>query len=156
MNWIFIFALTYAAEPKGDPPRTKNAFEQALESQQHVTTRERWVEIDGVRYREVEYADRSVYVKFKDPQTADVQCNFLKSPGAAPRRGELGLQVHRRSRAFVELLRESCQKVGGREILTLTLDPRIGLTLPEDEKSAIKNKLIYYSPLTGLGFFGEW
>ena len=151
---LLFSAFAFAAEKQEAPAAERSTFEKYLEADQSVDTKERWVEIDGVRYREVEYKGEHYYMNFKNPGSADISCH-LKSPSAAARRMELGIQITKRTRAFVQLLKETCETRNGREIVTLQLDPRIGFTLPDDTKSLIKNKKVYLSP-TGPGFSGEW
>ncbi len=151
---LFVSSAVFAAEKQEAPAAERSTFEKYLEADQSVDTKERWVEIDGIRYREVEYKGQHYYMNFKNPGSADISC-ALKSPGGAARRMELGVQVTRRTRAFVQLLKETCEYRNGREVVTVQLDPRIGFTLPEDSKSVIKNKKVYLSP-TGPGFSGEW
>jgi hypothetical protein len=141
----------------------KSAFEQALESNQSIETRERWTSIDGVQYREIEYEGERFYVRFRNPEdkrardTAELNCG-LKSSSAEPARMEAGFKVTRRTRAFIQLFRETCVTVNGRGKTEVQLDPRIGFTLPEDSKSVIKNKKVYLTPTSpgGVGFTGDW
>lgn len=141
----------------------KSAFEQALESNQSIETKERWTTIDGVQYREIEYEGERFYLHFRSPdqkgrtETAELNCG-LKNANAEPARMEAGFKITRRTRAFIQLFRETCVTVNGRGKREVQLDPRIGFTLPEDSKSVIKNKKVYLTPTSpgGVGFSGDW
>ncbi|MGE3681118.1 MAG: hypothetical protein AB7G93_05270 [Bdellovibrionales bacterium] len=156
---LILFAPAPASSVAEDVQREKSAFEQALEQDTQISTREQWIEINGTRYRQVEYEGVNYYLKFSDRRSdvARLDCE-LSNANAQPHRVEAGVRVYKRTRAFVSLLRETCSAKNGQNKMDLVLDPRIGFTLPEDEKSAIKNKKIYISPVPGqgLGFSGEW
>lgn len=151
---ILFFTLGIHAQTK-----EKSAFEQALEQDQLVTTKERWIERNGVRYREVIYETRKFYLQFRqqDDGVLKLTCDNLNSNPSQSTLGEVGVNVYRRTRLFVQFLQVNCSSpVNGRSKPELVLDPRIGFTLPEDEKSLVKNKKVFFSPLNGVGFSGEW
>jgi len=92
-------------------------------------TSERWVEINGTRYREVVYQGRKYYLQFnqRDIDTADIDC-ALTNKGANPNLVEAGVHVYKRTKAFVSLLTESCESLpSGQSRVTFKLDPRIGI-----------------------------
>jgi hypothetical protein len=148
------FTLTAHAQ---EPAKEKSAFEQALEQNQMAETKERWVEFNGTRYREILYQGKHFYLLFnqKDSDSAQVDCD-LSSNGASPQLVEAGGALYKRTRLFVQLLRETCEETGGgRRKRVLSLDPRLGFTIPDGPKSMIKNKKVYLGPM-GPGFYGEW
>jgi len=135
----------------------KSAFEQALEQNQQITTEERWVDINGIRYREVRYGGDKFYLQFKgrSEEHAQLDCD-LKTP-SQPHLAEGGIQVFKRSKIFVQFLRESCEQKYGQNKTEVHIDPRLGFTLPEDPKSTVKNKKIFVSPFKpGVGFSGDF
>ncbi len=137
-------------------PKEKSAFEQALEHNAGYQTEERWVTVRGVRYREIVFDGKTHYLRFLSPQlnSAEMECDLTNSDFST-RHVEGGVKVFRRTKFFIDLLATSCENVRGHKRVVLKLDPRIGFTLPEDEKSYIKNKKVFISPFTGIGFSGE-
>jgi hypothetical protein len=71
-----------------------------------------------------------------------------------PHLDEISVKV-KRARVFVSLLKETCATKGGQVRHDVTIDPRIGIALPDGSNSVIKNKKVYLSP-SGPGFSGEW
>jgi hypothetical protein len=151
---MLIASQTLATEPRLNT-REKTAFENALEQNQFVQTEERIVDLDGRRYREVSYQNKKYYYRFMEPEASlEVDCSMDSK--LTPSLTEVGVTVYKRSKVFVQLLRETClQMPGGRTRRVIAIDPHLGITIPDDPKSAIKNKKIYIGP-TGPGFFGEW
>ncbi len=147
--WSLFFTFVFAQE--------KSAFEQMLEQNTEVETRENWVEIHGQRYRQIEYRGTRYYLKMqgRTGEIAQLNCD-IGTPAIQPRLLEAHIQVFRRTRLFVDALWEKCRSWGGQQETQLMIDPRFGFTLPDDPKSVIKSKKIFYSPASGLGFSGEW
>ena len=142
----FLMAQTFA---------DKSAFEQELESHQTTQTRERWVELNGSTYRQVEYEGKNYYMKFNEKDgTAKVDCSMI-GKNLTPSLAEGAFKVTQRTKVFVSLLREDCIEVRGFLRPVHILDPRIGVTLPQTSKSKIKNKKVFIGP-SGPGFAGEW
>lgn len=144
---FFFWSMTLHAEP--------TAFERALEQNQTVSTEERWVDIRGVRYREVRVQGKRYYLQFRgrDQEYAELDCE-LKNP-SLPHLAEAGVEVFKRTTLFVQLLKETCEQRNGQRRIQLSLEPRLGVKLPDSPHSAIKNKSIYVTPL-GPGFSGDW
>lgn len=135
----------------------KSAFEKALEQHVDFQTHERWLEIGGSRYREVEYHGDKFYIKFTERQgdTGELDCG-LQSDNLNPHLVEQGVQVYHRSKLFISFLQETCEKTAdGNSRRRYRLDPRLGFTIPDDPKSKITNKKVFLAP-TGLGFSGDW
>lgn len=134
----------------------KSAFEQALSDHDHVQTRESWREIGGQRYRVIEVDGHPYYLRFLEGEKVELNCT-LNPSSLRPSKVEAEWAVFKRTRLFVQLLKEKCVTGSdGRDRVVLELDPRIGLTLPEDEKSLIRKKKVYLMPGQGLGFSGEF
>ncbi len=151
---ILITLQALATEPQHNT-REKSAFESALEQNQFVQTEERIVNLDGRRYREVSYQNKKYYYRFVEPE-ASIEVDCSMDSKLTPSLTEVGVTIYKRSKVFVQLLRETClQMPGGRTRRVIAIDPRLGITIPDDPKSVIKNKKIYIGP-SGPGFSGEW
>lgn|GEM_PF-3905435 len=150
-----LFLLFMFAQARADSPREKTAFEQALEQNQMVQTEERMVTHDGRRYREVSYKNKKYYYRFLEKENSiEVDCTMDSK--LTPSLAEAGVTMFKRTQVFVQLLSETCMNQGGgHSRRVIVFDPRLGISIPDDPKSTIKNKKIYIGP-TGPGFSGEW
>ncbi len=103
---IFFASQTLAAQPV-DTAREKTAFESALEQNQFVQTEERIVNLDGRRYREVSYQNKKYYYRFMEPE-ASIEVDCSMDSKLTPSLTEVGVTIYKRSKVFVQLLRETC------------------------------------------------
>lgn len=138
----------------------KSAFEQAIESQADYSTREQWVEQDGVKFREVEHRGQKYYVKFlnQDGSNANLSCELPASANAR-HLVEAGAQVYKRSKVFIEFLQDSCVEHKGRTVHAISFDAlKLGFTIPDGKKPILTNKKITIDPLhpLGAGFQGNF
>ena len=130
---IFLPAVLHAQDGR-------SAFEQSLELDTSVKSEESWVQIQGVRYRKVEFSGGHYYIKFivGNFKQADL---FCEPPPGAQKEQLVGAesQVLRRARAFVKVFNESCSSHRGNLKVTVQLNPAIGLSSPEVDES-VKRK----------------
>jgi hypothetical protein len=150
LNAVLLMSLGWAQE--------KSALERSLEQDQSVVTKERWIERDGQRLREIEYRGKKFFVIFRQGEdgVSQIKCSEPHSAAEAPERLELGFESFKRSRIFVSLIQESCMEGTAHSRPYLRIDPRIGFTIPDDPKDLVKNKKVFWSPASGFGFYGEW
>ena len=155
MIFLILFASLSLATETQSSAREKTAFENALEQNQLVQTEERIVTLDGRRYREVSYQNKKYYYRFTEAEPSiEVDCSIDSK--LTPSLAEVGVATYKRSKVFVQLLREACQRMpGGRTRRVIAIDPRLRITIPDDPKSVIKNKTVFIGP-GGPGFSGEW
>lgn len=82
---------------------------------ENVQTKEAVVDINGARYRQIEYKGERFYVRFlaRDPNNDDpVFCmNTVDKSRAKPYQIKGEVQLTKRSTAFVEGLKTRCQKI---------------------------------------------
>jgi hypothetical protein len=161
---IFLLALVlqwaYGQNLTVDESQPKSAFEQALQQQSSVTTKERWIEVGQTRYREVIYGDKHFYIKATQREGDDAELDCDVPAQKNPNLTEVAFEVTRRTQMFVSFLRENCETLANGQVRhTVRLDPHLGFKLPDDPKSLIKNKEIYLDPANhplGVGFSGDW
>ena len=152
-----ITTLAIVASPPADalPP---TQFQQSLSIASGVQTRESIEVVDGARYRRIETTSGIYYLKLLagDDSTAQIDCEKPVN-AASPRLMEGSVQVTHRTRAFVSLLQETCGRSGAHWVpRQISLNPMVGIKISDQPKDVVKDKAIYLTPLTGLGFSGTF
>lgn len=124
---LLLFELLHAQTPP-------TAFEASLARDTSLLSEESWVQIQGTKYRKIEYSGANYYLKFTD-RNAKVAQLFCMPPTGADKEQLVDDQPQklRRSRAFVKVFNDKCRDVKGNQPISLTLDPALGLTYPRNQ-----------------------
>lgn len=134
-------------------------FQKMLEGDQFFRSKESTVEIDGIRYRKVEYDNQSFYFSFKGrtQEFSELHCG-RPVKGSSEKLLDGGVKLEKRKLFYFEALKESCKTHNGQVHSVVSLSPKIGIFLPESKDSVIKNKKVGINPLdpTGLDFSGDF
>lgn len=157
MSHIFLVLLLNIFAMADEPKRSN--LDQFLGSNQEVNTKESTVEVEGLKYRKVEYKNKTYYLRFleRTGEINGVQCNEFRDFRSPPL-VEVSVKMTKRTRLFVEGLQETCSKKEGLYVGHLDFSPKIGLSFGDDQKDKIKNKKIFINPLnfTQMGLSGEF
>lgn len=166
---IIIFAqLTVsAAEKKAPSPqptiqdlKPEPVKPQEMQFDYDVFTRESIVEIEGKKYRKIEYQTHVVYLQLIEGEAPlgdlEVMCRDGNQP-PPPTQVLVAVQVTKRSSFFIDGLKRVCQQMRGGSRIVIDPAIRIGFTWKSQPKDFLQNKTIFISPWTkGLGFSAEW
>lgn len=145
-----IFALSSRAQDK-------SAFEQALEQNQNITTEERWVILNGRRYREIKFEGKSTFILFRGRLDNFTQADCELAPQSLnPHLIEGGFTLFRRTKAYLDLVQETCEAKNGQIKQDISTNPRIGIAIPDQPKDKITKKKVFWDLGNSFGFSGEW
>ncbi len=131
-----------------------------LSTNDSVEARESTVNIGGLEYRRIVVGKKEFYVQAQGRADGlrDIHCGsgVIRKPGE--NLVETGVQITKRTKAYISFLQESCETKHGVIQSYLLLEPEIGLKFKDGPKDAIKEKKLYVSPgaLNGVGFSGQW
>jgi len=134
-------------------------FQQMLEQNLNLNSRESTVQIQGVKYKKIEIDGGSYYIVFKG-RTEEIPHLLCERPQGYTSESliEGSVKIEKRKSVFAQILKESCKADNGKSRTTVELDPQVGIQFDGDKKSVIKNKKIGVNPLkpTGVNFSGEF
>ena len=134
-------------------------FQQMIEKDLGLKSKESTVHIDGIEYRKIEIKDDTFYLSFKG-RKSDVPSLHCGTPGggSSEKLVEGSISIKKRKRFYFNLLKESCNTQNGQVHYTVDLDPQLGIFLPEGHNDKIKNKKLGINPMNpnALNFSGEW
>ena len=143
---------------------SKSAFEQALEKDSGLNTKESIVDISGVKYRKIEYNTKTYYLKLLQPEQSNQDLQIICEKegdltNKVPHLVQGGTRMTKRTSLFIKALQQSCVDAGSTRRQRVAVDPalRVGFQIDDSPNSKLKAKSIYVTPLTpGVGFSGEW
>jgi hypothetical protein len=148
---IFLFSFSVNAQTSD--------FQKMLEGEQFIQTKESTVDINGVRYQKIEFDSKDYYIALKGiKQELPVLLCERPSGFKSEHLIEGSLKVERRKLIYINAIKESCHAKNGQVEKSVEVSPEIGVFLPEDKDSSIKNKKIGINPLQpkSLQFSGEF
>lgn len=161
-NLVFIAVTLTVIVPTASAELS--AFEQTLQNNLPIETRESVEVHNGVRYRKVESGDGTFYFKFlgRSEEVAELHCNGESFTANLPTLVEGSVQVFRRSRIFIRGLKEICEDKHGQRRYKIDPSPgnlQLGVRLPDGKGDKLKDKEVFINPLKpGLngGFSGSF
>lgn len=132
-----------------------SAFEQALESNQTIETRESTEVRNGIEYRKVESSLGLFYLKLlaRRKEVSELECNTNFNANS-PHLVTASVQVFKRSRAFIRGLKESCESKGGQQRVHFnwsSSDIQLGFQIPDSKNGKLKDREVQINPLGGMG-----
>ncbi len=169
LTWIAVLPVILVALPGGaranaaansEPAREElTPFQQSLQQDVQLNSRESVVMIDGVEYKKLELKGDTFYVVFKG-RNEEIPYLLCDRPQGFKSEHliEGTAMITKRTSAFFRALKETCVVSNGRAVQQVELSAEIGVTLPETPKSLIKNKKVGVNPVdpTKLNFSGEF
>ena len=148
---------------QGDSPINKKSLTESrdLNLNFDIYTRESIVEIHGRKFRKVEYKDQRFYLQLLGSEEASGDLNLLCNEGGelqSPTQIQGTIKMTKRSSFFIEGLKQMCAGPKGKRQVVVSPEIAFGFVFDQgNAKAIIRNKQIFYSPLTNsLGFKGEW
>jgi hypothetical protein len=81
----------------------------------------------------------------REGEYAEIDCD-VPSGNLNPNVVEVSATIFRRTKFFVQVLKEACETKHGQRRKQVHLDPKLGFTIPDDPKSTIKKVLINFIP----------
>lgn len=137
-----------------------SAFEQALQNDSAIETRESVEVHGGIKYRKVESNMGIFYFKLvgRNGEASELDCK-TDFNGRSPHLVTVAVQVFRRSRVFIRGLKETCANQHGtnRYNLDWTKDEmQVGVEIPDSKKGVLKNQKSFVTPTPKAGYSGEF
>ena len=155
---LTIFGAISKADPSGKPVDLQPHFAKTPIAPQFIdtdliVTHESTVTVDGVEFRQIDYEDKRIYLKARQPEVR-ADCNVARLPRETFAI-DGSVKLTKRSRLYLESLRQGC--VGGQIVTKPSLrDTNLGISsggpAPDDPQ-----KKVFINPLkkaagVGLSF----
>ncbi len=152
-------SLIFFIDSVGAEQAEQTPFQQMLQDNVNINSRESVVKINNVQYQKIEVEGETFYLVFKGRQEEIPYLLCDKPQGFQSEHLIEGTaKIQRRKMLYVKVLKESCTTENGQKRERVELDPQIGFYLPESSKDKIKNKQLGINPLHpgAVNFSGEF
>jgi hypothetical protein len=152
-----IFGILLALAAHADEIKLPHYQNPLLHTKQ-VETKESIVELNGAKFRKVEYKGEKYYLQIietaHEGASAQMYCE-KDSPVVHPSQTISAVKITTRNKVFVEGLKQTCVDIGnGKKQVAIDPTIAIGFYIGDKPKDFLQKKRILLMP-TGIGFAGD-